>query len=277
MIEKAATVIVGTVAVVMGQAVALQRSQKPFQQITHGEVVVTFLTPSDDSLPDGSFYKGFVFTAETGEWVTISLLSLDFDAALLLTDSVGEISRVDWSDDDSGGECNAHLTTRIPVSGSYKILATSKHPGEVGEFQLSLAHGEREPSSTERCAGFFDLQGTLSPGDSAVGELGPLPDQEIGSDFFHVWALAVPSDQTVTVDLISDDFDARLTLYRGFRTPVDADDDGAGKCNARVVVTGGDHPQRIVITAGDEAGRGKYLLRMLNGALPIVERSQCTP
>lgn len=276
MIEKAATVIVGTVAVVMGQAVASQ-SQKPFQQITRGEAVVTFLTPSDDSLPDGSFYKGFVFTAESGQWITLSLVSLDFDAALLLTDSLGEISQVGWSDDDSGGECNAHLTTRIPVSGSYKILATSKHPGEVGEFQLSLAHGEREPASTQRCAGFFDLQGTLSPGDSAVGELGLQPYQDMGSDFHHVWALAVPSGQTVTVDLISDDFDARLTLYRGFRTPLDSDDDGAGKCNARVVLTGGDHPQRIVITAGDDAGRGKYLLRMLNGALPIVERSQCNP
>ena len=84
MIAKTVTVMVGTVAVVVGQSGtgALQRSQKPFQQITQGEAVVTFLTPSDNSLPDGSFYKGFVFTAERGEWVTISLRSLDFDAAL---------------------------------------------------------------------------------------------------------------------------------------------------------------------------------------------------
>ena len=283
MIVETVTVMVGTVAVVVGQlgagagAGALQRSQKPFQQITPGEEVVAFLTSSDDSLPDGSFYKGFVFTAERGEWVTVSLRSLDFDAALLFTDSAGEISQVGWSDDDSGGECNAHLTTRIPVSGNYKILATSKYPGEVGEFRLSLARGEREPASTARCAGYFDLQGTLYPGDSVAGELELPPDEEIGSRPFHVWALAVPPDHTVTVDLISDDFDARVTLYQGFRTVVDADDDGAGKCNARLVVTGGDHPQRIVITAGDDAGHGKYLLRMLNGALPVVERSECTP
>jgi serine protease Do len=269
--------MVGTVAVVMGQAGAPQGTQKPFQQITHGEAVVTFLTPSDDSLPDGSFYKGFVFTAATGEWVTITLRSLDFDAALLLTDSLGAIARVGWSDDDSGGECNAHLTTRIPVSGRYRILATSKYPGEVGEFQLSLARGEQEPSSTERCAGFFELQGTLSPNDSAVGALALPLDQETGSNHFHVWSLAVPPDQTVTVDLISDEFDAQLTLYQGFRTPLDADDDGAGKCNARLVLTGGDHPQRIVITAGGEGGHGKYLLRMVTGALPLVERSECTP
>ncbi len=277
MIVETVTVMVGTVAVVMGQAGALQRSQNPFQQITHGEAVVAFLTPSDDSLPDGSFYKGFVFTAERGELVTISLQSLDFDAALLLTDSLGAIARVDWSDDDGGGKCDAHLTTRILVSGNYKILATSKYPGEVGEFQLSLARGEREPSSTERCAGFFNPKGTLSPGDSTVGELGLPLDQEIGSSDFHVWALSVPPDQTVTVDLISDEFNGRLTLYQGFRTPLDANDDGAGKCNARLVLTGGNHPQRIVITAGDDAGHGKYLLRMLSGALPVVERSECTP
>ena len=114
-------------------------------------------------------------------------------------------------------------------------------------------------------------------GDSIDGSLGPPDDAKLGQSYYQVWALAVLLGQTVTVDLISDDFDARLRLYRGFATAVDANDDGAGKCNARLVFTGSEHPHRIVMTTRKPDETGSYVLRMMDGALSVVEQSECTP
>jgi hypothetical protein len=90
-----------------------------------------------------------------------------------------------------------------------------------------------------------------------------------------VWNIDLPMGRTVTVDLQSIIFDARLTVYRGFATAVDMNDDGGGGCNARLVLTGDGHPYNVVMTSGKEDETGPYLLRVAEGALPVVQESQC--
>ena len=51
--------------------------------------------------------------------------------------------------------------------------------------------------------------------------------------------------------------------------------DGAGACNARLVLTGDGHPHIVVLTTGKEDETGPYVLRVTEGALPIVQESQC--
>jgi serine protease Do len=261
-------------ALLVSGSLAAQADQ--FQSINYGETLAAYLTTSDDTLGDGSYFKGFVFDAQMADTVTISLISDDFDAVILIADSAGEFLSSGGSDNNSAGQCNAQLTLEIPVAGSYLILATTNYAGEKGEFQLSLVRGVRSPPSSEPCRGFFETKGALSLGDSIRGELGPPGDSKLGPSYFQVWELEIPYGQTVTVDLVSDAFDARLRLYRGFRTAVDANDDGAGQCNARLVLTGGAHPYRIVMTTGKEEETGEYLLAMVNGALPVTAESQCS-
>jgi serine protease Do len=244
---------------------------RPLQSLGYGDTLSAFLTVSDDSLQDGSRYKTFTFDGEAGDSVTVSVSSLDFNAHLLLADSTDTIIA---DDSDGGGLCNAHMTYVLQATGRYIVYATTFYPRDVGEFEVVVNRGNTTPGGTRPCGGFFDTKGTLSVGDSAMGTLGP-PDPKLGPSYYQVWRVEVAEGQTVTIDLLSAVFDARLTLYRGFATAIDANDDGAGACNARLVLTGNGHPHSVVMTAGNRDETGPYVLRVQEGALPIIQESQC--
>ncbi len=246
--------------------------ENPFIDIAFGDVVTGHLTPEDDTLSDGSHYKMYLLSGSAGDSITISLASLDFNSHLFLADSTDEILD---TDDDTGGSCNSHINYVLPDSGRYIVYATSTYPRSVGEYRLSITKGMSPPGSTRRCAGFFETKGTLSAGDSVEGTLGPPDDSKLGSSYYQVWGLSVPAGDTVTVDLISDDFDARLRLYRGFATAVAGDDDCGGKCNARLVVGSVGHPYRLIMDTGKADETGKYVLKVTSGALPVTQQSEC--
>ena len=268
MATAAAVVLIAATAVAQEET---EEAANPFLPISYGETLSGFLTAADDSLQDGSHYKMFLFSGEQGDSVTIGVSSLDFNAHVLFADSLDTI----LSDDgDGGGSCNAHLTYVLPTSGRYIVYATTFSPHKIGEYQVSLNKGTMAAGSTRPCAGFFDMNGTLSPGDSAMGTLGP-PDSQLGPSYFQMWHIDVADGQTVTIDLQSIIFDARLTLFRGFATAVDGNDDGGGGCNARLVLTGDGHPYNVRLTTGKEDETGPFLLRVTEGALPIVQESQC--
>jgi len=269
-IKTAAAAVVLITSTAVAQE-GTEEAANPFTPISYGETLAVFLTASDDTLQDGSHYKMFLFTGEQGDSVTITVGSLDFNAHVLFADSMDTIL---FDDGDGGGSCNAHFTQVLTTGGRYIVYATTFSPHETGEFEISVNKGNVAPGSTRPCAGFFDKNGTLSAGDSAMGTLGP-PDSKLGPSYFQVWNIDVPVDQTVTIDLASIIFDARLTLYRGFATAVDANDDGGGSCNARLVLTGDGHPYNVVLTSGKEDETGPYLLRVTEGALPVVQESQC--
>jgi len=264
----AAVVLITSRGTAQGPA---EEVDNPFTPISYGETLSAFLTASDDTLQDGSHYKMFLFSGDEGDSVSISVSSLDFNSHVLFADSMDTIL---LDDGDGGGACNAQFTYVLPTVGRYIVYATTFSPHETGEFQIELNKGTVAPTSTRPCAGFFNKKGTLTPGDSTMGTLGP-PDSKLGPSYFQVWGIDVPAGDTATIDLQSIIFDARLTLYRGFATAVDANDDGGGACNARLVLTGDGHPYNVVMTTGKEDETGPYLLRVTEGALPIAQESQC--
>jgi hypothetical protein len=266
---------VGVATVAQEPEVPVQDSaavENPFIDIAFGDVVTGRLEAEDDTLADGSHYKMYLLSGGAGDSITVSLASLDFNAHLWFADSTDEVLD---TDDDSGGSCNSHLNYVLPDSGRYIIYATSTYPGNVGEYQLSVRRGMQPPASPRRCAGFFETKGTVSVGDSVEATLGPPDDSKLGESYYQVWGLSVPDSQTVTVDVISDDFDARLRIYRGFATAVGADDDGGGKCNARIVLESKGYPYKLVISTGKADETGKFLLKVTEGALPVTKQSEC--
>ncbi len=255
-----------------GQVTSAEPEELKFVTLSYGETVQSFLTVNDDSLQNGLYYKAFVFSGEMGDSITATLSSIDFNVGLLLADSADVIVE---DDADGGGLCNAQIQFELPATGRYILYATSATSHETGQFNISVAKGHNSPPSDKPCRGFLLVKDTLSVGDSISANLGP-PDSKLGRTFYEVWALDVPLGETVTIDFLSDDFDARLSLYQGFATVRDANDDGAGKCNARLVFTGSEHPFRIVMTTGKPNQKGDFILRVTPGALPIQEASQCT-
>jgi hypothetical protein len=267
---------IGGATVAQQPEVAVQDSaavENRFIDIAVGDVITGYLTAEDDTLMDGSHFKLYFLTGVAGDSITISLASVDFNTDLLLADSTDVVLD---SDDNAGGSCNSHLNFVLPDSGRYNIYATSTYGQRVGEYQLSVTKGIQPPNSTRRCGGFFETKGTVSVGDSVAGTLGPPDDSKLGQSYYQVWGLSVPAGHTVTVDLISDDFDARLRLYRGFAAALAADDDGGGKCNARIVLTSEGHPYRLVMDTGKADETGKYVLKVTEGELPVTQKSECS-
>lgn len=260
-----------TAALLISTTEAQEQDEPLITPISYGETQSAFLTATDDSLQDGSHYKMFVVSGDQGDSVTVAINSLDFNAHILFADSLDTIL---GDDGDSGGLCNAQLSYVLPITGRYIIYATSFSAHEVGEFQISVNRGSAPPANGRPCGGFFDKKGTLSAGDSVMGTLGP-PDPKLGPSHYQVWGIDVSEGQTVTIDLQSIIFDARLTLYRGFATAIGMNDDGAGACNARIVLTGDGHPHNVVMTTGKEDETGPFVLRVQEGALPVVQESQC--
>jgi serine protease Do len=254
-------------------AIAQEEEQQdnPFIDISVGETYTGQLVAGGDSLVDGSWFEMFLFAGQEGDTVTLALTSIDFNAHLFLADSLDTILE---TDDDSGGECNPHLTYVVPTSGRYIVYVTSTYRDRTGQYELSLQPGMVTPNSSKRCGGFFQANGTVGLGETVEGTLGP-PDPKLGGSHYQIWELDVPLGDTVTVDFKSGDFDAFLVLYRGFATAIATNDDGGGACHSRLVIAGSGFPLKAMLRTGKENETGDFTLSMVSGALPLVEVSQC--
>jgi hypothetical protein len=80
--------------------------------------------------------------------------------------------------------------------------------------------------------------------------------------YLEAWALEGRAGETVTVDLLSDAFDARVYVVGpGFPT-TQWDDDGAGGCNARLTVTLLENGTYTVVASSYAGATGTYILRV---------------
>ena len=243
--------------------------------ITVGKTVSGRLVPSDPTFSDTSHYKMYAFVGNKGDTVTADLVSDDFDTNLILADASGNFLR---KDDDGGGNCNAHFTYVLPATANYRLYANSSANDELGYYRLTLVKGSRPAATDSTCRGFGRVAGTIQIGQSVSGRLAS-GDLLLSSDttFYQRWILPVQQNQTFTVDLISDEFDAYLRLARGHDEKLVDNDDGGGGCNARIVYTApDDHPLRIIVnTTGRARATGRFTLRVAEGESPTEPKGNC--
>lgn len=102
-----------------------------------GERLKGRLEPSDMEMEDGSYADGFWLKGAAGARVTIELSSDDFDAYLLVTDTISGSEEI-LEDDDSSAGSDARIRTSVPYDGTLVIVATSYDPDETGVYTLSV-------------------------------------------------------------------------------------------------------------------------------------------
>ena len=76
----------------------------------------------------------YSFEGESGQTVTITMASEEFDTLLILLDPEGEEIAVN---DDYGGTLNSTIVTTLPASGAYTVLAGS-YSGQGGEYDFAV-------------------------------------------------------------------------------------------------------------------------------------------
>ena len=239
-----------------------------------GQSVTGRLTLADRQLADSSRYRLYTFDARLGDTVSADMLSDDLDANLIVADAAANpLAR----NDDAGGGCNAHLSFVVPAAGSYDLFANSSSPGELGEFTISLVQGVTAAARDTTCRGFGRVKGVIQVGQTVKGQLtAGDPLLRTDSSYYQRWVLPLEAGRTVTVDLVSDDFDSYLLVTRGRGQKLVENDDGGGGCNARVVYTAtDDHPVRLVVNSAGKRQTGRFTLGVTDGARPVEPKGIC--
>lgn len=245
--------------------------------IAVGQTVNGDLTDNDDLYADTTYYQRWRFTAQPGQVVTIDLASSDFDPEMLL---FGLDTTV--VNDDGGPGCASRIVLSPPTSGPYVILVntTDTPHRQTGPFTLSITPGAKEIEAPARgkcrapggaASGAARGARSIAVGQSVSGQITSSDEQWVDSTYIERWTVNGQAGQTVTIDLMSTDFDAYMMVKGpGVPSDHDADDDSGGKCNARLVVTFTDNaPYEIdVNTQGRKFATGAFVLSVTSGAKP---------
>lgn len=187
----------------------------------------------------GQRVKAFTLTGTAGDPLTVDVRSTDFDAYVFL---VGPGYEDVSQDDDSGGACNARITTFLPSDGDYRIVVGGLGAVE-GEFELvvdSRAHPQSvgecggDPELATALAGLTPADEVLEVGASVEGTLDEADTMLSDGSYARAFTIEVTASQEFTADLTSSAFDSLLRLTNSDGVVLFTDDDGAGACNSRI-------------------------------------------
>jgi len=110
---------------------------------------------------------------------------------------------------------------------------------------------------------------TIAVGQTIQGALRRGDAQTRDKSYVQQWEIVAAEGAVVTIDLVSESFDAYLIVY-GPGLPSDLqDDDSGGLCNARLTVR---FPQRgvyhIAVTSTEKLKAGPFTLSVARGSKP---------
>ncbi len=219
------------------------------------------LTASDVLSAGGRRVQVWTLGTSLGEEVQVDLRSDDFDAFLYV---VGPGLNEGLEDDDGGSGLNSRICFIPEQPGEYRVVASSLN-AEMGAFTVAAALNNGSCGGAIQTSEIDDLA-LLSPEGRfiAVGDdmSGALTDRD--ATFFgspvQAWATQGRAGGPFSVDLISDDFDAFLTVLGPGLDESLTDDDGAGRCDSRISFTFPQSGEYLVIVSTLGVGAGAYRL-----------------
>jgi hypothetical protein len=125
-------------------------------------------------------------------------------------------------------------------------------------------------------AGTLGAQARLTVGGSATGRL-TAADQRFGDgSLYKLYNFDGAQGDTVSAELVSDDFDAMLVLTDAAGNRLALNDDGAESCNARLkIVLPAAGTYRLYANSASPHGLGEYRLRLARGSLAAPADTIC--
>jgi hypothetical protein len=112
---------------------------------------------------------------------------------------------------------------------------------------------------------------SLTVGSEVPGMLATTDHLWTDDSYVQAWALELQRGTTVTVDLLSDEFDAYLMVAGPGIAGSLYDDDGAGACDARITLTAAeDGTYRVVVNTISAGATGRFRLRVTDEPGPMT-------
>jgi S1-C subfamily serine protease len=90
----------------------------------------------DALAPDNTYYDEYSFQGRSGQRVTITLESNEFDTYLALGDENGTL--IDSNDDYQSGGTNSQIVVTLPQNGTYIIIVNGYSPADQGRYSLTV-------------------------------------------------------------------------------------------------------------------------------------------
>jgi hypothetical protein len=221
--------------------------------IRMGQTLTGQLTDKSPLHDDLTPYQAYRFRGEKGQRVEVDMKSKDFDAYLVVRRAGSIIDVVD--NDDSGGGGDARVIYTLPATGDYEIRANSVNNRARGAFTVSLSPGPaRPPVNVHHIALGQAVRGELHLGGSVSAD----------ETLFDAWRFKGQAHQRVIITVLSNDFDAFVSIHKpGEEAPLATDDDSAGGTDAELSFTlpeTGEYEIRVNTLGTDE--KGKYILAL---------------
>lgn len=240
------------------------------------------LEESDLLSGEGRRVQAWGLAAAPGDELQLDLRSDDFDAYVYV---VGPGLGSGLSDDDGGEDLDSRICVAIGEPGEYRVIASSLS-GETGTYTLEVRLRPGATSGTceedlEEAPEITDpaelpTEGrVLSVGDAMTGSLDADDPNYLGSPA-DAWVVPGRAGAPFSVDLISEDFDAYLELEGDLLDDVLSDDDGAGRCDARITLTFPADGTYLLVVTTLGSGTGSYRLVASASPGPVDSRS-CVP
>ena len=95
------------------------------------------LETGDLTFEDDSLYDVHPFEGESGQAITIRMMSDEFDTYLILVNAEGEA--IGRNDDSTSLETNSTLTILLPETGTYRIIANAFDATGQGNYQITVS------------------------------------------------------------------------------------------------------------------------------------------
>ena len=233
-----------------------------------------------DSVGEDRRMQTWALRGHRGQPIVVDLIATEFDPLLGV---IGPGIRP-LNDDDSGGSCNARITFTPPEDGIYWLLVQGASDASGGAFRLR-ASSTPEPQAPGECgdatasrftnAELSDVpvRGVLAVGDDVHGEL-TSQDRLLKDGRARAYELHATRGVTLTIDLMSSDFDAYLAITGPGLTRAAEDDDSGAGCDARIqLAVSVDGVYRVIVTSANDGETGRFTLRASREPPPLADRS----
>ncbi|MBI3683138.1 MAG: pre-peptidase C-terminal domain-containing protein [Acidobacteria bacterium] len=205
----------------------------------------------------------YTFTGVSGQRLTVTLTSADFDTYLVLVAPSGAVAA---TNDDSGPDTsNSRIEFTLNESGGWRIEATSYNQRATGSYTLTVSGCSEggETACSTRPLSCQPAAGRLSADSCARGQRG-------SSYYTDVYTFTGRAGQTVTISLESSDFDSYLTLIGPSGAVAATNDDAAANnSNSRIqytLPTAG--TWRVEASSYNQRATGAYTITMSGCEIP---------
>ncbi len=220
------------------------------------------LTVTDEQLGNGEYIDVYEFDGRPGQRFQADLRSQDFDTFLILIAPSGE----QFENDDMDSTDRSFLDMSLSESGNYRVVVTSYDVGSTGEYSLQIDHGGiadnpiRDTNSR-----------SLALGETIEGQLSEEQSAHIENKLENTYWFVGQINDTVRIDLNSNDFDTYLRLVTPSGELIENDDFEGSLNTSSVSLTLREAGRyRVVVTSYDAGDTGEYELSLQAQLDPII-------